>query len=806
MAPGEFAIIDAASSFGSKLPGTVPEGSVVRVSVAGSLCGVGAYGVAPVDGDGCVEKDGEFGYEAGVSLYCGEVNAGADIRREYVSSGYVGGRQEVVLGQAGGVFTVGGGNAGKMACVVEVLRYNAGPVWYDFEVAVAAGGELEAGQGGAMAAVYDACCGAGGCTGWSNLDSNASANANANATGVVPGPAPGAGRRKVMQAAAAAPGPEPAAAQAPLAPGPETGAAVAPAPEAPVPGPEAQPGAVAPAPEAPVPSNATGYFNFCQFSGSACDVDGNLVTLDLSGMGLECGVDGLAEILRGVPTLQRLSLSYNKKLTGSLDVALGIFAETKANVTGQSPSAPWTDILVTHTGVSGTLGGPVNASTDATTTSESPACTLAVDGLAQLAFNETAVGGALEACLFDADSQLQVLLASKTGLNGPLPSTIGTAPKLRSLQVADAKLSGSVGGLPPSLGEFVASNNTLSGALPSPTTAQSLALFDVSLNQFNGSVPDSFAGHPVLRSVDVEQNQLTGLPGAWLTAPTARRSLSQGTASLPPLQTLSVSENPLGAGFPVGLSSYANLTYLEATGTSMNGTLPDLAAGAFPSLAFLHIDSNNVTGTIPDSWEDIALFSKNNTDDRFGNFSSNSFSGELPAWLAAPLPTNAAYDFAGNDFTNGCEEQFKGLNACESGAYEPAPGPTAPISPAPAPESSKGDESDDGSDSGTSAVLAVFITVVGLVIFGIAGYYGWKYYKGRKEQGSFQRCVFVNSTDRVPTRHPLAHSLTRSLAHSRSPTESVPVPITLARYMDNGSNMVQMVSNQTYNPYNPSLV
>ncbi len=163
------------------------------------------------------------------------------------------------------------------------------------------------------------------------------------------------------------------------------------------------------------------------------------------------------------------------------------------------------------------------------------------------------------------------------------------------------------------------------------------------------------------------------------------------------------------------------------------------------------------------------------------------------------MPTNAAYDFAGNDFTNGCEEQFKGLNACESGAYEPAPGPTAPISPAPAPESSKGDESDGGSDSGTSAVLAVFITVVGLVIFGIAGYYGWKYYKGRKEQGSFQRCVF--ELDR--SRHPLAHPR-HPLAHSRSPTEPAPIP--LASYMDNGSSMVQMVSNQTYNPYNPSLV
>lgn len=109
---------------------------------------------------------------------------------------------------------------------------------------------------------------------------------------------------------------------------------------------------------------------------------------------------------------------------------------------------------------------------------------------------------------------------------------------------------------------------------------------------------------------------------------------------------------------------------------------------------------------------------------RFGNFSTNSMSGNLPEWLGGTI-LNAEYNFSGNDFSNGCEEQFTALDACD-GASAPAPD-----------SSSKGDDEADGGGLSGGAIAAIVIVV--LIIVGVGGFFLFRKYKRSKTEGSFTR-------------------------------------------------------------------
>lgn len=116
---------------------------------------------------------------------------------------------------------------------------------------------------------------------------------------------------------------------------------------------------------------------------------------------------------------------------------------------------------------------------------------------------------------------------------------------------------------------------------------------------------------------------------------------------------------------------------------------------------------------------------------RFGNFSTNSMSGNLPEWLGGTI-LNAEYNFSGNAFSNGCEEQFTALDACD-GASAPASSASAP-----APDSSsKGDDESDGGGLSGGAIAAIVIVV--LIIVGVGGFFLFRKYKRSKTEGSFTR-------------------------------------------------------------------
>lgn len=718
--PSELAIFENAD-FEAFLSGLDTTFVGLNATVVARVCGV--EGFQSVNEESCNYED-STGFEAGISLMCGP--ADGDVSDEtFVTSDVVGGTQTLILTRDG-VFST---DSKAMRCVINSKSYNSGPIVYEFSVtALESLPTLVEEQQRALDAVYQGCCSEeGSCSPW-RVDANSSVELTRRRS------------RNLLQADG--PAPEPIA----EVPGTDLNEIAAPAP---APGQDAslaaEPSSESLAPSTDITLSSGVYTDFCKVSGNVCSGDGLLTTLDLHAYDLRCDVSVLASLLKDIPTLENLILSENPSLTGPLDVALDEFAIAKGNDSETLSEYSWKNIHIDNTSISGEFS--LETDDDA-----APICSLIQSGLLQLSLENTGVSGSLQPCMFDAESSsLQILQASKTSVSS-LTSSFSEAQSLRSLKIQNASLSGSVDALPRFMAEFQVSNNNLTGNLPA--AQDSTALYDVSNNMFDGAIPDQFVDHPALRLVSFSQNQLTDIPSDWIST-TSRPSNN------PPLKYVYLSLNPLKKQFPAGFAFYQNITGLYASNTEMNGPLPELADEAFPSLLTLEVQNNQISGTVPDSWEGTKLFERASELTRFGNFSTNNMTGALPAWLGEEI-LNAEYDFSGNNFSNGCDEEFLSLQTCSEAssnatapASEPSPDGEAP-SPAETDEA-KGSEEDSG---GSSTGLIVATVIVCLIILGFGGYFMYKKYKARRDEGTF------------------------------------------TRFEDSG---VQMTSNQAYTAYNPSL-
>ena len=671
-----------------------------------------------------VYKDPVTGFEAGVKLGCmpysGEGTSPEFTTNTTIVSDFVGGSQWVVAAQYGFLRV---GVVEYIACWVQSEWFNSGPFEYSFELSpVYDLPTLVEEQQIAIGSLYNSCCSdEGACAAWK------SANTNLNLTMSNPTiPAPtilaippvpeNVRRRGRLLSQAPAPALEPV-------PVPEQEIVVVPTPIAEVPIAEApSPAAEVPSPaspEVPVPGV---YTDFCRVAGNRCTPDGLMTTLYVNGLDMSCDVSTFASIIKDIPSLENVVMSNNPRIVGTLNEALVEFADAKANT--NTSGFTWKNIIMDNTSIAGSFVAD-------TTGGASSICSLIDDGLLQFSFQNTSIDGSFDACMFDSESSaLQLLLGSETGISN-VTAEFGQASFLRSVRLANASLAGSIGSLPNTLAEFEASNNNLTGMLPTPGNLT--ILYDVSGNQLSGGMPEGFVDHPTLRMVSVHGNQLDSMPVDWV-------STTFRPENNPPLQWLNFGSNPIQNGsFPAGFAFYPNLTHIIASETQMGGPLPDLAEGAFPGLYYLAVEKNNISGTVPDSWESITLFARSYEYPRLGNFSNNSMSGVLPEWLGDTF-LDATYDFSGNNFSNGCDEQFKNIvGACNGQQVTPSPD-ASPLPPAPAPEAvPKSDDDVSGDDGGTSGGLIAAIVIISLIIIGIGGYFVYKYYRARKNEGRFTR-------------------------------------------------------------------
>lgn len=173
---------------------------------------------------------------------------------------------------------------------------------------------------------------------------------------------------------------------------------------------------------------------------------------------------------------------------------------------------------------------------------------------------------------------------------------------LQVLQIRGTNLTGTMPTVPSSLLKLNLSTNAITGSLIDPEETPDLVSLDVSENSLDGELPAGLADHKNLFIIDLRNNNFSGLPTAW-------RDEKKALSDQPPLQYLFLSGNPLFSVFPSGLMHYPNLTLLDLDETELQGGLPEIHEGGFPSLYALYAANNSLDGAIPESWNNTNLFS-----------------------------------------------------------------------------------------------------------------------------------------------------------------------------------------------------
>ncbi|KAM6570712.1 hypothetical protein CsatB_018697 [Cannabis sativa] len=227
----------------------------------------------------------------------------------------------------------------------------------------------------------------------------------------------------------------------------------------------------------------------------------------------------------------------------------------------------------------------------------------------------------------------------------------------------------------PSLTELHMSHCNLSGPFPSISfvnSTTSLAVLDLSLNNFNSKIPDWLANLSSLVSLDLSFASLHGkIPLGFAELPNLQTFRLQLNGTLPEfletthdnchsksplpsleylylnnneligilpqwlgqlrnLSELDLSYNLLHGSIPKSLESLQNLSYLNFVENRLNGSLPD-TLGQLSELSFLDVSSNQLTGNITET-HFLKLRNLETLD--LGN---NRLAGNIPHWLGKSL-------------------------------------------------------------------------------------------------------------------------------------------------------------------------
>ncbi|KAL9250589.1 putative inactive receptor kinase [Drosera capensis] len=255
-------------------------------------------------------------------------------------------------------------------------------------------------------------------------------------------------------------------------------------------------------------------------------------------------------------------------------------------------------------------------------------------------------------------SSLTTLNLSSNSLTGSLPSSVGRCSVVdlsgnkfsddisvlqnwySSLEVVDLssnKLSGSLSDLPSQFSGLITlriSNNALVGGLPHDWGAFSqLSSIDLSTNSLDGPIPSSLLSTASLVNLNLSRNQIAGeIP--W---PASHASELLSLSSLPPMESLDLSDNLLTGGLTSAIGNLGRLTLLNLANNSLSGQLPS-ELGKLNGLEFLDLSNNDFGGKIPGNLSSGLIVL---------NLTYNNLSGPIPTNLQR-FP-NSSF-FPGNEF------------------------------------------------------------------------------------------------------------------------------------------------------------
>lgn len=179
----------------------------------------------------------------------------------------------------------------------------------------------------------------------------------------------------------------------------------------------------------------------------------------------------------------------------------------------------------------------------------------------------------------------------KNKLLGSLPSSLGSLPSLRHVNLRSNRLQGS---LPPTLfgalglQSLVLSGNSLSGPLPLEIGKLFyLQYLDLSDNSLSGSIPITLFQCKRLKSLDISHNNFTN-------------SLPIGLGSnLAGLEKLDLSYNRLNGSIPGDIGNLSSLQgTVDLSHNLFSGAIP-ASLGNLPEKVYIDLTYNNLSGPIP---------------------------------------------------------------------------------------------------------------------------------------------------------------------------------------------------------------
>ena len=298
-------------------------------------------------------------------------------------------------------------------------------------------------------------------------------------------------------------------------------------------------------------------------------------------------------------------------------------------------------------------------------------------GLVGLYLNRNQLSGSVPGALGTMTS-LQELHLNNNGLTGAIPADLNTMSSLQELHLHNNRLSGAI---PDALGSMAAlqelrlENNGLTtfpvfakttgisgsipGALCNLTTLRTL---DVSNNQVTGSIPGCLGNMPNLEFVAAYGNGLRdglgalrnndhpGLSGAIPAQLGNSRSLktlaledNSLTGAIPEqlgnissLETLNLYRNRLTGGIPSELGRLTNLKHLRLRVNLLTGGIPT-ELGNLRNMEVLLLNDNQLTGSIPGSLANM-------TELRWLWLQNNQLTGEIPDEFANSGLAPGGYD------------------------------------------------------------------------------------------------------------------------------------------------------------------
>ena len=182
------------------------------------------------------------------------------------------------------------------------------------------------------------------------------------------------------------------------------------------------------------------------------------------------------------------------------------------------------------------------------------------------------------------------------GLEGSIPSELGSLASLERLNLAYNLLTGSI---PPELGRLVnlerlyLYSNSLTGPVP-PELGKLTNLKRLYLrsNGLTGPIPLELGSLANLQRLELSSNDLTG-------------PIPSELGGLANLERLSLGSNELTGPIPPELGSLANLEGLALNSNSLTGPMPP-EVGDLTNLKWLNLYGNDLTGPIPSALGGLA--------------------------------------------------------------------------------------------------------------------------------------------------------------------------------------------------------